>query len=141
MGRCGGFFGGCGPFGGAGYFNDAYGGNNWNNGCINNNCGSAFGNQASNVTGGNRTVYYENENVINACDSALFGGVAQNNLGSWDGGCGSYGCNSGGNYGGWGGPVGYPVLPYGGWGAGPVYNNIGYGGYKPKRYGRKGLRY
>lgn len=101
MGRCG-DFNGCGspcggvpcgiPFGGFGC-GMPYGGgyNNFNNGFGNgwqdDTASNSFNVNNSNVTGNKKTIYYENEECINACTNNACGNQICSKNAGWNGGC------------------------------------------------------
>ncbi|XWV25938.1 hypothetical protein QJ857_gp1142 [Tupanvirus soda lake] len=132
MGRCGGFYGGCGPCGG-GYYDNSFANNGWNNGYNADHAQDSYAARNSNVVANKREVYYEKEACYNSNDSACCANRERDQCGSWNGGC-----NSCGNYG-----TGYGGCGYGG--PGPYYGGCGprkfygksYGGYyKPYGYGK-----
>lgn len=120
MGRCGGYFGGCGPCGGN-YFNNSYGNNGYGNGFNSNGAreNNAFVN--NNVNANCREVYYEKDSCFNSNNTACCANRECDSCNGYNNGCNSYGCNSGscGGFGGCG-PVCGPVGGCGPVGCGPV---------------------
>ena len=128
MGRCGGFYGGCGPClpppCGGGYYNDNYGVNNYADG-FNNNCAAdSCGGSTNDVVCNENEVFYKREKCYRSHDDAYCGNRYANNNCGCNNGCGSYGGSNGGNYGGYGGGCG------GGYGGG-YGGGCGDAGYGP----------